>query len=480
MQQLNIAEARCFEMRYLLFVLILLTFACQPEEEKFTYDASAKLRFSTDTLLFDTVFTSIGSVTKRFRVYNDAENAVNISSISLANGTDSYFSVVVNGSAGPAINDIRILGGDSILVLAEVTIDPQNTDLPYIVTDQLTFTTNGNVQNVDLVAWGQDANFLSDSVLACNTTWTANRPYVIYNSVLLPEGCTLTIEPGTKIYSHNGSFIFIGGNLSAIGTAADRITFTNDRFEESFANAPGQWGGIVFLQTSDKNQISYADIRNANVGIYLGTPDDDTEADLILTHTRIENIGGNTVIPSIDSLVQPGYGILAISSDLFAQNVLVNNCAINTLTNIAGGNYTYEHCTFGNYSIDFFRRDPSVVFSNNLLLSESQLLVDDLSVSMTNSIIWGSLREEVILSNAEEALFSLNITNNIIRTELSVLTAQNIVDNPLFFDPSKYDYTLDTLSPAIDAGLDIGVTLDLDGNMRDEFPDIGAFERMGN
>ena len=466
-------------MRYLLFLLIVIAISCQPEEEKFTYDASAKLRFSQDTVLFDTVFTTVGSVTKRFRVYNDAENAINISNISLANGANSSFSVFVNGSAGPSVNDIRILGGDSILVLADVTINPQDADLPFIVTDQLVFTTNGNVQDVDLVAWGQDANFLADSVLECNTTWSANRPYVIYNSVLIPEGCSLTIEPGTKVYSHNGSFIFIGGELIANGEADNRITFTNDRFEERF-DAPGQWGGLVFLRNSNKNIINYTDIRNANVGIYLGTPDDDSDPDLILTNTRIENIGGNDVIPSIDSLVQPGYGILAISSDLFAQNVLVDNCSINTLANIAGGNYTYEHCTFANYSFSLFRRDPSVVFSNNLLLGNNQLLVGDLSVTMTNSIIWGGLREEVILSNAQEAGFSLDITNNIIRTQLTELTSNNLVKDPLFFDPSEFDYKLDTLSPAKDAGVDLGVLLDLEGTERDAQPDLGAFERIEN
>ncbi|QSE98029.1 right-handed parallel beta-helix repeat-containing protein [Fulvivirga lutea] len=465
-------------MRYILLLFVVLAFACQPEEEKFTSDASAKLRFSADTVLFDTVFTSLGSVTKRFRAYNDSKNAVNISSVSLANGPNSQFSIFVNGLAGPSLENIRILGGDSILILAEVTINPQDEDLPFIVTDQIQFNTNGNAQDVDLVAWGQDANFLRDSVLMCNTTWTAERPYVIYNSVLVNEGCQLTIEPGTKVYSHNGSFIFIAGTLSAIGTADERITFINDRFDESFKNAPGQWGGLIFLQGSDNNQINYADIRNANVGIYLGTPDDDTDPDLILSNTRIENMGGNSVVPSIDSLVQPGYGILAISSDLQATNVLVNNCQINTLANIAGGNYDYRHCTFGNFSFDFFRRDPSVVFSNNLVLGDNSLLVSDLSVTMSNSIVWGSLREELLTSNAEEAGYSLTLSNNILRTQTEALASANIVEDPKFLDPAEYDYSLDTLSPAKDTGLDFGITTDLEGKMRDSQPDIGAFERI--
>ncbi|MEQ8925531.1 MAG: choice-of-anchor Q domain-containing protein [Fulvivirga sp.] len=465
-------------MRYFLFILVLLAFACQPDEEKFTSDPTAVLRFSTDTVIFDTVFTSIGSITKRFRAYNDSKNAVNISSVNLANGSSSQFAIFVNGLAGPSLENIRVLGGDSILILAEVTIDPQDENLPFIVTDQVQFNTNGTVQEVDLVAWGQDANFLRDSVLVCNTTWTAERPYVLFNSILVNEGCLLTVEPGTKVYNHNGSFIFIAGTINAVGTPEERITFINDRFDEGFENAPGQWGGIVFLQGSKNNVIGYSDIRNANVGIYLGTPDDDNDPDLVLSNTRIENIGGNTVVPTIDSLVQPGYGILAISSDLQATTVLVNNCEINTLANIAGGNYEYRHCTFGNFSFDFFRRDPSIVFSNNLVLGNNSLLVGDLNVTMTNSIVWGSLREEMLTSNAEEAGYVVTLNNNILRTQIEELATDNIVEDPKFFNPSEYNYALDTLSPAKDAGLDIGITTDLEGAMRDSKPDLGAFERI--
>lgn len=469
-------------MRYLisLFIGILLFNACQPEEETFTSDISAKLRFSTDTIFFDTLFTSLGSVTKRFKVYNDSKNAVNISQVSLKNGTSSPYSIFVNGLAGPEVNDIRILGEDSILVLAEVTIDPQDQNLPFLVTDEINFLTNGNEQKIDLVSWGQDANFLRDSVLVCNTTWTAEKPYVIYNSVLIDTGCTLTIEPGTKIYNHNGSFILIGGTLDAIGTSDNRITFTNDRFDEEFINAPGQWGGLVFLQNSTNNRIDYADIRNANVGIYLGTPDEDEDPDLVLSNTRIENIGGNDVIPSIDSLVQPGYGLLAISSDLYAYNVLINNCEINVLANLAGGNYRYEHCTFANFSFDFFRRDPSVVFSNNILLGDNTLLVGNTTISITNSIIWGSLTEEILISNTEEAELTFNVTNNILRTDLPEFQEFNFFDDPRFFDPSTYDYQLDTLSPAKDIGLPLAIDSDIEGIDRDSLPDLGAFERIEN
>ncbi len=469
-------------LRYLfiLSAIVIASFSCTPEEEQISFDTSAKLRFSTDTVFFDTLFTTLGSVTKRFRVYNDAENAVNISEVSLGENINSPFSIYVNGLAGPQVNNVRLLGKDSLLVLVEVSIDPRSENLPFLVTDQINFTTNGNNQNVKLVAWGQEANFLRDSVLACNTTFTADKPYVIYNSILVDEGCTLTIEPGTKIYSHNGSFIFIRGSIQAIGNPENRITFTNDRFEPPFDNAPGQWGGMIFLEGSNNNIIEYSDIRNANVGIYLGTPDEDQIPDLVLGHTRIENIGGNSVIPSIDELVQPGYGILAITSDLYAYNVLVNNCQLSTVANLAGGNYRYEHCTFANFSFDFFRRDAAMVLSDNLLLGDNSALIADLDVLMTNSILWGSLREELLVSNSEQSIVNIVFNNNILKTELAAFIEGNSIENPKFFDPQEYQYQLDTLSPAKDVGLLLPIITDLEGKTRDTQPDLGAFERIEN
>ncbi|MEM9857653.1 MAG: right-handed parallel beta-helix repeat-containing protein [Bacteroidota bacterium] len=467
------------------FVLFLgFLAACKPQEESITFESDAFLRFSTDTVFFDTVFTQISTeirnVTKRFRVYNDNDNAVRVSEISLNGGNNSAYTLFVNGRPGSSFADTRILGGDSILVLVEVSIDPQDASLPFVVEDQVNFNTNGNQQDVKLVSWGQDANFLRDSVLACNTRFTADKPYVIYNSILVDTLCNLTIDPGAQIFSHNSSFIFIRGSIDVQGSAKDKVLFSNDRLDEDFRNAPGQWGGIIFLPGSRDNSINHAEIRNAEVGLYLGTPDEDSEADLIVRNTRIENIGGNTELPIGGDFVQPGFGIIAITSDLEATNVLINNCAVNALGNYAGGNYKYEHCTLASFSFDFFREDAAVVFSDNLVLPGNTLLVSELNVEMTNSIIWGNLRDELLLSESGEVTNSIMLENNLIRTQLSLTGSNFLNEDPRFFDPRDYVYALDTLSPAKDRGVDLGILLDLEGTERDNLPDLGAFERVEN
>ncbi|MEM6523502.1 MAG: right-handed parallel beta-helix repeat-containing protein [Bacteroidota bacterium] len=458
--------------------------SCSPEEEKITFEGDAFLRFSTDTVFFDTIFTQISTeirnVTKRFRVYNDNDNAVRINDISLADGTDSPYIIFVNGRPGNSFADTRILGGDSMLILVEVSIDPMDENLPFVVEDQVNFNTNGNEQDVKLVSWGQDANFLRDSILSCNSVFTSEKPYVIYNSVLVDTLCNLTVEPGARVFSHNGSFIFIRGSINVQGSAEEKVVFTNDRFDEAFQNAPGQWGGIIFLPGSKDNRIDHAEIRNAEVGLYLGTPDEDNEADLIVSNTRIENMGGNSILPIGGDFVQPGFGIIAITSDLEATNVLINNCAVNVLGNYAGGNYKYEHCTFGNFSFDFFREDAAVVLSDNLVLPGNGLLVSELNVEMTNSIIWGNLRDELLISESGEVTNSLMLENNLIRTQLSLPESNFLNEDPRFFDPRDYVYSLDTLSPAKDVGINLSITFDLEGTERDELPDLGAFERIEN
>jgi len=445
------------------FWILIIFFSCIPDEEKFTNNPDVRLRFSADTLLFDTVFTSIGSITKRLRVFNDDRHAVIISEI-LLGSSDSPYTVTVNGFEGNSFENQSLLGKDSMLVLVEVTVDPQDVDLPFIVQDSLTFVTNGNSQNIKLISWGQDANFINDSVLVCNTTWTSNRPYVIFNSVLVDSLCQLTIEEGTNIFSHNGSSVFVKGTLVVNGSANNRVVFRNDRLDEKFENAPGQWSGIFFLEGSKNNQINFTAIRNAEFGIWLGTPDDDIIPDLTISNTIIENMTST--------------GLIAFTSDLVATNLLINNCGQYALGNFAGGNYTYTHCTISNFAFDFFREDPTLGLSDNLVLSDNTIISAALTFEMKNSLIWGNMQEEILIDLSSGNVSNILFDNNILKTTLELDSLNILNADPLFLEPVNFNYRLDTLSPAKDIGHSLGILSDLDGNLRDNFPDLGAYERI--
>ena len=79
-------------------------------------NSSAMLSFSEDTILFDTIFTTIGSTTKYYKIYNNNNGPINISSINLANGTNSQFRINVNGDAGVQFENIELETGDSMFI----------------------------------------------------------------------------------------------------------------------------------------------------------------------------------------------------------------------------------------------------------------------------------------------------------------------------------------------------------------------------
>lgn len=443
---------------------------CTPTEEEITLDPNAVLTFSTDTVFFDTLFTDTVSFTNRFKVYNPQKNAVNLSSISLGLGGNSDYSLSVNGVEDTNFNDLVILGKDSLLVLVEVTIPSRGEDMPFLVEDSVVFVTNNNLQSVNLVAWGQDAHFFrNDSVIKCNTTWVADKPYVLYGSVLIDSLCELNIDPGVEVYVNRGASIFVGGTLKANGTVEQPIAFRNVR--PDIENAPGQWTGILFLEGTKENQLNHVSIRNAEFGVRLGAPDNDTIPELILSNAIIENMST--------------YGILCFTSDLWAFNVLVNNCISATAGHFAGGNYTYQHCTFANYSIGQFNEGPALIFSDNLELSDGSLLQADLSAQLQNNIIWGDYQdvEELQFSASEGTSFEVLLEHTLIRSENQDFDINNNIlgsdpSFPAFVDPVDYNYQLDTLSPAKDRGRLLSIPTDLIGNPRDDMPDLGAYERV--
>jgi len=48
--------------------------------------------------------------------------------------------------------------------------------------------------------------------------------------------------------------------------------------------------------------------------------------------------------------------------------------------------------------------------------------------------------------------------------------------DPLFLNPSIYDYEIDSISPAIRQGVPMGVTYDIRGILRPDSPALGAYE----
>lgn len=448
-------------MRLIPFIVILgLMFSCHPEDELETGELDG-LKFSSGEIFFDTLFTATGSITKRLKVYNPHKKAVNISSIDLQGKATSPYTIIVNGLESNYISNLYLRGGDSILILISVTIDPINQALPFLVEDKIIFRTNGNMQEVLLLAYGQDANFLNEVTTACDTTWTNTKPFVISGHLRIAPGCTLKIDKGVRIYFRDNAVMEVKGTLLVEGTPDSMVTFSGDKFSAVHQELPGQWEGLVFDGSSKNNMINHARIKNARTGIrILNDPaDSDTIAELRLSNTVIRNM--------------QKAGVEAYGTDVIAFNTVISNCVRQAFAGLGGGNYYFRHCTFANYSFSFFREQAAIEFTNF-----SGPLTGPLKASIANSIVWGDRLNELQLQDNGTNAFDFSASRSIIRTTRTDLNVNgNLINtDPQFEKPVSGDFHLKTASPAINGGTPAGITKDLEGKLRDVDPDIGAFE----
>lgn len=460
-------------LNFLAFSVLLIAFwFCKPEEEIISNDKNIKLSFSQDSVKFDTLFSTLGSTTKRFYVRNNSKNAVKVN-ISIGSGENSPYKVIAGGRTGNLLSDVEILGKDSVLVLVSVTIDPSNKDLPFLVKDSLIFNTNDNIQDVKLVAWGRDAIFVNKTTLTTNTTWNSPRPYVILDTLIVDSIATLTIEKGTELYFNNKAALIVRGTLKATGEYQKQIIFNSIRNDRRYLNTAGQWAGIYFEKSSKNNVMNYTKVRNASYGLYLECFDDDTFPDLTLSNSIIENMVHT--------------GLYTISSDVTAHNLIISHCRENLVNNVGGGAFNYTHCTFASFSDFSIYYDvipkTAVYFSSaykNAELPEVAEIKHPLYVNIANSIIWGESSSSYFnLDTAENVVY--DISNNLIKADLSILKNNNNILTKeavgfKFKDPKKYNFKLDTLSIAKDKGKITEILSDIENKIRDDKPDLGAYE----
>ncbi len=430
--------------------------ACTPEDEVLTQEADVQLSFERDTIQFDTLFTSVGSTTQRLKVYNRQANAVDITSVSLG-GTESPFQIIVNGETGEQFQNLRLRGGDSLLLLVDVEIDPKDTDVPFVVRDQIVFRTSGGEQQVVLEAWGQDAYFLSGEIITRNTTFTADRPYVVRDSLWVLPTATLTLAPGTELYFDNRASLLVDGTLRAQGAPDERVVLNHIRNDGNFLDALGQWEGVLFGPESKDNSLNFATIRNANVGVGIASTDNDAIPDVTLANVIIENMAG--------------YGIFTIETDIDLYNTVIINCAQGAIRGIGRAYYRLRHCTILEDDPPYFREDdqPLLAFSPDAESVSTQ----EFSLQIINTIVAGYLDQELGLDVPKPILLQNTLVNSL---DTSSANANLYNQDPMFSGEPGFEYRLDSLSPAVDAGRDIGIPEDIEGNPRDANPDLGAYE----
>ena len=490
-----------FKHRFALFFGLLLSFiiflchSCTLNDV-FTDDPDIKLTFSDDTLQFDTVFTTMGSTTNYFLAFNKSASKVKISNIRLGNGSQSAYRINVDGINGYEFKDVELWANDSLYIFVEVTIDPTDLNTPFVVQDSVIFETNGNLQYVPLVAWGQNAHFFGPNTpngylvgTTADTTWTNDKPYVIYDGIIIDSLRTLTIEQGTRIYLHNNAFIFVKGSLRVSGgqDTSTWVQFKGTRLEQWYKKVPGQWGGIWLLRGSTNNQITGALIENSVVGIRIDSlPISGTAPNLQVQNSIIRNISDSGII-----------GITAVISDT---NTFIYNCGKHVLQLEYGGFSAFNHRHLLNYGGNSFDGKP-IIRVGNYFDTGTQLYLSNITeAQFYNCIIDGGEDENLELTDITKTqnytgpavdTFNVQFYNSVIRTKETTTNPIfhnclfNLYRGNLFADISQDDYRPKENAPTINAGLPNVETTnplaqpapaDLLGKTRDAQPDIGCFE----
>ena len=459
--------------------ILILFYSCK--KESFITSPDAQVSMSADEIKFDTVFTTTGSITQSFKIFNDNDQKLRLSSIKLMGGSASYFKINADGFIGPEISNIEIEANDSVYVFVSVIINQSTANIPFVVEDSIQINYNGTTQQVNLEAWGQNAHFYRDKNIAADETWNNDLPYVILGSLAVDVNKKLTINKGCRIYVHADAPIIVDGTLELNGEkdTVDWVQFRGDRLDEPYNDFPAGWPGIFFSNTSKDNIFHYAVIKNAYQALVVLDPSINANPKLVLNECIVDN--------AYDA------GIIAINSSIRATNCLVSNCGKNVIL-AKGGDYQFTHCTIASISnIYILHREP-VLYVSNYIKVNNVPVTSALTAIFRNCIFWGengTVDDEVVVDKDPGANLNVNFDYNLWKVQnnpsaISGVVSSGIINNqnPLFDSINTtqrfYNFRLKDESPAKNKATNAGITLDLDGKPRPVgiAPDLGCYERQ--
>ncbi|GHT61011.1 hypothetical protein AGMMS50239_11040 [Bacteroidia bacterium] len=477
-------------------LLILSSFeACNDNFEDYSRDPQDCLAFSTDTLSFDTVLTTVNSPVKAFMVYNPNKKPLLISSIDLAEGESSNFKINVDGFAGSTFKDIEIRANDSIYILVSTKPVETGQAIPTLFKDYVVFVTNSVQQKVVLQASGQDVYKYQSLVLDTDTTLSNFKPFLIYDSLVINEGVTAEILEGTTFYMGTNAQVIVHGTLKIKGTIEKPVTFRGSRTDYMliypYDLIPGQWGGIRFDSLSYDNEFENMHIRNGKFGMEFKASDPSKEK-IKMKNVVLTNVSGTL--------------IRSINCNIVAENCEFSN-AKDRLLALAGGKHKFIHCTIANYYPRLSSEAGWGIGNNETIYLTDEILYDwessehypVLGFEVSNSIIAGNMpASEISIDLKESPSEPLNFLNCIFTNKQSDNSYIHFADcvfdvkaDSLFnkvdcrnekreFWP-VFDFGLLEKSPARNvANLEISklIPLDIKGinRLEDGLPDIGAYE----
>ncbi|MCX6234147.1 MAG: C10 family peptidase [Bacteroidetes bacterium] len=357
----------------------------------------------------------------------------------------------------------------------------------------------------------------------------------VKGDIIIPNGETLQIYPGTKVEFLGHFKVDVKGRLLAVGDSSELITFTP-------ANKPIGWKGIRFDGTSSTNDtsiIQYCTLENGvNSGINLegngGALYVSGFSKLILSNCLIQNnnasgySGGGVMLTNganilirnckiMNNIAQDGGAIYIKTS---SPKIIGNHITSNQANDGGGIDINYgssplitnnlisdNHGAWGGGFHIWAESDP--LLFNNTIVNNTALdgggfrIANTSDPSLINNVIYGNkvlidpwintIKNYIqiyLRTNADPDFYNNNIQGGLdsIFVEggytLYGVYQDNLDANPKFMKFGSHDYYISSSSPCVNAGkqdigvIDLETSFDLAGNPRiyGGIIDIGAYE----
>ncbi len=443
-------------------------------EDGFTTSPSSQPRYSVDTLALGTLFTAEPTPTYSFKIFNPHDKALNISSITMRDDPDRNFRLNVDGISGNRFTDIEIRHNDSIFVFVEATLPDLGLDRPTAYKRHIDITTNGVTSTVVITATGLDATRLKGEIITTDTYLNALRPYIIYDTLRVAHGSTLTLEAGTKLHFHDGASLVVDGTLQSLGTPDAIVEMTGDRHGNvvgrvDYEIMSGQWDGVYFSPSSSASNLKYTSIRNTIDGVTVDSvPYTDDTPSLRLLNCQLRNSKGYVLVSYFSAIEALGCELADASLGVVA---------------LQGGTARLVNCTIANYYLFSVLGGPALQFyhsdTENAVPGTDQPL---LSAAIDNCIIYGNGTD---LSHGDLTGTDIILRNCLLKSEGS--DDDNFISCLWALDPLygtvrqdyHFDYRLQPESPAIGSAdpelIPSELTDDLYGHPRLPDPNLGAY-----
>ncbi len=431
--------------------------------------SNGNLAFSKDTVVFDTVFTTIGSTTQQFKLYNKQNRTVVIQEVELMGGANSPFRINLDGLMGTNFSEIELEGNDSLFCFVEVTLNPNNTNLPLVIEDRIRFRTNGVDQYVVLAAWGQDMYYHYSDISSKNLDtnegiWPNDKPHVIYGAAFVDSAKQLIIQQNTKIYLHKNAFLFnYKGTLIINGTKSEPVIIQGDRLEASYDDVSGQYYGVYFKEAL-ASTINYAEIKNGTAGIHIeGNGNNGATHTLTIRNSKIYN--------------HASYGILNFSGGTIkAENCIISQNGYYAFFNLGGSSFDFLHCDLLGYN-NGSQQTPAVAITDYYKQTGYNV-----NGTIRNSVIYGNLDGEIVfdtVGGGNNFLIDYCLIKRDPIGSAPLYTNNLWNQDPYFKNIVLRDFSVWSLSSLINAATPAFQTqgnLDFNGFSRGGTPDIGAIE----